>query len=141
MMGTLAHHIEAIAFRSANGELAWRPDDVGRALAEITRADMACLGGELRVVNDGVIAPWFKRSSSDVATFFGWDTAPRQDDETWHDFIARCQQESTAAIRTFSVDDVKMPEGQIYFNLSYVTESELDQIQRSFSDQASRDLK
>jgi hypothetical protein len=87
--------LEATAFRSKNGEYAWREEDALRAVEELAAAGFPIFGGEVWLVRDGSINAL--PMTQDGPSVLAWDCEPRRDERPG-DFVERAREESIEAI-------------------------------------------
>ncbi len=110
------------AYRAANGELAWRREDVAEALAAIADADLATLGGEVWLVIDDKIHGMIPSDTNEPPGVWPWDTKPRNDTESWSEYCRRTAEESISAVNDMAVESQcrKDVRNYIRFNVTFV---------------------
>jgi len=114
--------LAAGAFVAANGEFAWRRQDIEHALNEIRDVGHATLGGEVWLITgehswDGLI-PSLGGGAPGV---WHWETEPRSASETWQQYCVRTAAESVEAVRNMRVEQDTPPEliDRLRFNVKY----------------------
>jgi hypothetical protein len=124
-MSALSEMPAAGAFVAANGEFAWRRQDIEPALNAIRDSGRATLGGEVWLITgehswDGLI-PSLGGGPPGV---WHWETEPRSASESWQQYCARTAAESVEAVRDMRVERDTLPEliDRLRFNVTYVTE-------------------
>jgi hypothetical protein len=119
---TLPPELERAAFRCANGEYAWRPQDVPRAVKHLAESGVAILGGELWMVIEDAIYPIIPAVTGPPIVWT-W-SCDRQPDEPWLNYVARSAEAARDATRDFSLEGIKQPRGaDFYFNLTWASEA------------------
>jgi hypothetical protein len=116
------------AFVAANGEFAWRRQDIEHALRAISDSGHATLGGEVWLITgehswDGLIPSL----SGGPPGVWHWETKPRSASESWQQYCARTAAESVEAVRNIRVEQDTPPElvDRLRFNVTYVAETEI----------------
>jgi hypothetical protein len=131
LMNALPEPVTAVAYRAANGELAWRRAELPAALLAIAEAGLAVLGGEVWLaVGDGRWDGLIPDACGGLPGVWHWDTAPRLAGESWLAFCHRAAEESARAVAEMRVEEESDPAvwDRLYFNLTYVTEAELHRL-------------
>jgi hypothetical protein len=122
-MTALPEPITAVAYRAANGELAWRRADLPAALVALAQSGLAVLGGEVWVaVGEGRWVGLIPDAHGGAPGVWHWNTAPRAAGETWSAFCRRTAEESAQAVAGMQVEEESSPavRDRLYFNLTYV---------------------
>ena len=117
--------IAKLAYRSTNGELAWRRSDVLAALDAIAKSGQATLGGEVWVaLGEGRWHGLVPKAGGRLPGVWQWDTAPRGAGEDWPSYCRRAARESTRAVEGMRVEEAADPEvrDRLVFNLTFVAE-------------------
>jgi hypothetical protein len=124
-MSALSEMPAAGAFVAANGEFAWRRQDIEPALNAIRDSGYATLGGEVWLITgehswDGLI-PSLGGGPPGV---WHWETQPRSASESWQQYCIRTAAESVEAVRDIRVEQETPSEliDRLRFNVTYVAE-------------------
>ncbi|MCE9604945.1 MAG: hypothetical protein K8U03_08595 [Planctomycetia bacterium] len=124
-MSAFSEMTAAKAFVAANGEFAWRRQDIEPVLDAIRDSGRATLGGEVWLIIgehswDGLI-PSLDDSPPGV---WHWETKPRSTSESWQQYCARTATESLEAVREMRVEQETPFEliDRLRFNVTYVAE-------------------
>jgi hypothetical protein len=115
------------AFRAANGELAWRREDIEDALNSLAADGRAILGGEVWLITGA--DTWhglIPQRDGSAPGVYSWDTVARSADESWPAYCQRTASESIEAVRAIPVEQQTFPElvDRLRFNVTYVAEQE-----------------
>ena len=133
----------------ANGELAWGYDNIFMAIDEICRKDYGILGGEIwaiekqitgsafPVVSNGkykgqkvLITSFLPIKGQELTSIVTWDV-DKNPDENWKSFVSRSREQNISEIKKLydqlsdKLDQNKIPLQDLFFNLTFVSESEL----------------
>jgi hypothetical protein len=128
-MAELPLAITSLAFKAANGELAWSFADVENALVAIRDAGLATLGGEVwRIVGPEAWDGLFPDRFGGPAGVWHWETEPREEHEDWQTYCQRTAVLSISAAHDIAqrVQREVAPEilDSLRFNVTYVDENE-----------------
>ena len=115
------------AFRTQSGEMAWIPDVAADVVEWLKRNDYGVLGAELWVIRpNGQICALYTDTEGRLAC---WGVSvDRNQDESWAAFVARAATQVSDSIAKVDEESDVMTPGQLYINLTYVTESEFDSL-------------
>lgn len=118
----LPPEITRTAWRSSNGELAWRRADLPAAIEAVSRAGLAILGGEVWLVRGTGWTGLIPDRRSDIPGVWSWDTSERRAGEEWQAYCDRCASEFTEAINNMRLEEVPTElTADLWFNLTYVS--------------------
>ena len=113
------------AFVAANGEFAWRRQDIEHALNAIRDSGRATLGGEVWLITgehtwDGLIPSL----GGGPPGIWHWETEPRSASESWQQYCERTAADSVEAVRGMRVEQDTPPEliDRLRFNVTYVAQ-------------------
>jgi hypothetical protein len=113
------------AFVAANGEFAWRRQDIERALNAIRDSGRATLGGEVWLITgehswDGLIPAL----GDGPPVVWHWETEARSASESWQQYCVRTAAESIEATRNLQVEQGTPREliDRLRFNVTYVAQ-------------------
>jgi hypothetical protein len=123
-------HIERAAFRSpkGQGEYAWRYDTILDVIDFITAHNHAILGGEVWYVRDERITGLLPRKGGGTVVCT-WDVTKTMN-ETWAEYVARSQRESSEIVRTKRPEEIveMSTDASLYYNLSWVDENKFAEL-------------
>jgi len=114
----------AAAFTAGN-EAAWRPAVASAAVEWFGANGYAVLGTELWLLQDGAIQI-LPIGLSGVKEVHG-NTVNRESGEAWNSFVSRAAASTLAYLRSFNPADI-LEEGNVYFNVVWVSESEFERL-------------
>jgi len=116
--------LEDAAFRSANGEYAWRRSEALAAVRVLADRGRAVLGGELWLVRDGEVWGVLPQHSGPPAVY-AWETE-RRPNEPWPTYVARACGEALSAIQALpgEAEVAAPPKAKVYYNLTWADADE-----------------
>jgi hypothetical protein len=126
----LPRSVTSVAFKAANGELAWSCADIDNALVAIRDAGLATLGVEVwRIVGPGAWDGLIPDRAGGPPGVWHWETEPRGEDESWQAYCERAAVLSTSAVRDI-VERLRQEVAPdvlevLRFNVTYVDENEV----------------
>lgn len=114
------------AFQTQSGEMGWAPNVAADVVEWLSRNGYGLLGAELWVIRpNGEICTLFTDAEGRPAC---WAVSVnRNQDEPWAAFVGRAATNVRSNIAKVNESDVKTP-GQVFINLTYVTESEFNSL-------------
>lgn len=105
MKTMISEGLTSQAFKAANGELAWRREQVPEIVAEYARKGHAVEAFEVRLIDaSGKWTGLIPVSSSEVPAVCVYDVEPQKKTETRESFVARCAQEILAKMREWNIE-------------------------------------
>ena len=115
------------AYRAANGEYAWRREDLSAALHSIAGRGLAVLGGEVWAIIDDQVLGLIPSAKDEPPGVWSWDTGPRGRQESWPAYCARTAEESIRTVAEMNVEREARPDlrNSLYFNVCFVNEDDL----------------
>lgn len=111
----------AVAAFTAGEEVAWPPTLALAAVEWFRGHGYAVLGTELWLLKDGTIQS-LPIGLSGMREVHG-NTANRESGEAWSSFVTRAAAETRAYLQVFNLSDI-VEDGQVYFNVVWVSEDE-----------------
>jgi hypothetical protein len=112
--------LAVLAFK-AGEEVAWPVSVSTSAVEWFGRHGYAVLGTELWLLKDGAIQS-LPIGLSGMGEVYG-NTVNRESKEAWSTFVARAAAETGAYLQEFNPSDI-VEDGQVYFNVVWVSEDE-----------------
>jgi hypothetical protein len=125
-------NVEASALRSPSGESAWPRHQLDTAVDAIVAGGCAILGGEVWLVRGESITAGL-RLRAGAQGGIGWQTDDRRRKEPWAEFVSRTAEETGMALEQIAIRrDIDEPAGgELYYNVSFVSEAEYGQLRAS----------
>jgi hypothetical protein len=98
----------------------------------LRRRSLAILGGELWWVRDGIPGWDLIPQRQGPPAVYSWETT-RRGGELWSSFVERCATDTLAVVTRYPAPDDLPPdlEGRVLYNLTWVSEAELDGLGKS----------
>jgi hypothetical protein len=116
----------------SGGEAAWPPRPASMAVEWFAAHGFAVLGTELWLLQNGAIQS-LPVGLSGMREVHG-NTVERGVEEAWSAFVSRANAETIAYLQSFQFAEI-VEEGEVYFNVVWVSEADLESLkQRSASD-------
>lgn len=131
-MDAIPADLKMKAFWAPSGELGWSREDAHEVIRILADSGLAILGGELWFVPDGE-RRWtglIPQREGERPVVYTWAT-DRETGEEWPAFVGRSAADSSAAVdRMPGPDDLpKDLGGRILYNLNWVSETELTELE------------
>jgi hypothetical protein len=119
--------LAAEAFAPGN-EAAWQPEFAIKAVGWLAAHDYAVIGTELWLLQGNAIQslPIGRSGQREV----NGNVVDREHDEDWSSFVARAAAKTREYLISFKVSDI-VEHGQIYFNVTWVSENEFNESRHS----------
>ena len=113
------------AFRTSNGDCAWRRHDLSSVLGALSDRRFAVLGGEVWVVEGNLFCPLSPARSGGL-TLLAWQSPEREAQETWDHFAHRTAEETLRSIDALNPEECVPTDvaDKLYYHINFAGESD-----------------
>jgi hypothetical protein len=122
--GLLPESLLKSAFKTLDGNYAWRRADLSAVMRTLADHQLAIVCGEVWLV-EGNLVSCLTPSKSGGWSVIAWDNRDRVPGESWDQFVRHSVEEALDAIQELNAEESVLPDAieKLYYRVSFVDES------------------